>query len=189
MTQDTINLILGASIAFIASALTSIISYIFQSKNEQKKREWQLEDLSRQERKIIFEKRFDQIELFVTEYMKWGYHISTKIVQVTNMKDVQDFISAVEPLLDYSHLLAFSSIFDDVELTTSLHEFDKYGGKIIQLFSELGPDPSEEKRISYTAKILGAISALDGSGKIVFRRLDQLRLTYLTDKSKQTNEI
>ncbi len=180
MTQDTLNIILGASIALIATTLTTLITYIFQTISEQRKRKWQLDDLFREERKNILLKRFDQTEFYITECMKWGAHILVSMDQVFDMKDFKDYMSAVEPLLEISHLMACSSVFDDIELAKGLVEFDDNIGKIMDLFSNLVVAPDTETRNKCNSEITDTLSVLKKSYVKVFGRLDQVKLNYLS---------
>jgi hypothetical protein len=71
MDLNTLNLIIGGSIALVASASTSFLNFLFQNHDSNKKRNWELEDKKREKSQKILLERIDQTEILVTGIIKW----------------------------------------------------------------------------------------------------------------------
>ena len=62
MEKETLNLIIGGGIGFLASFLVTIATFIFQNHQNNKKRKWDLEDQHSQSHKEVISRRLNQIE-------------------------------------------------------------------------------------------------------------------------------
>lgn len=62
MHIDTFNILIGASIALVSSVLMAIITYLFQSRSEKQKRQWDIDDHLRDKKFEIEKERLQQAE-------------------------------------------------------------------------------------------------------------------------------
>jgi hypothetical protein len=75
MEKETLNLLIGGGIGFLASFLITIATFIYQSNDRNKKRKWDLEDKHNQSRNEVIGKRLDQIERDANNIIEWANNI------------------------------------------------------------------------------------------------------------------
>lgn len=75
MDKETLNLLIGGGIGFLASFLITVASFMYQSYDRNRKRRWDLEDRSHASRKEVTHKRLDQIEQEAANIIEWANNI------------------------------------------------------------------------------------------------------------------
>ncbi|MDX9851327.1 MAG: hypothetical protein RBT01_12525 [Anaerolineaceae bacterium] len=75
MEKETLNLIIGGGIGFLASFLVTIATFIFQNHQNNKKRKWDLEDQHSQSHKEVISRRLNQIEQEASNIIEWANNI------------------------------------------------------------------------------------------------------------------
>ena len=75
MDKETLNLLIGGGIGFLASFLITIVTFIYQSYDRTKKRGWDLEDRRQENKQGVISKRLDQIELEAVNIIEWANNI------------------------------------------------------------------------------------------------------------------
>ncbi|MBE0685979.1 MAG: hypothetical protein IH585_08260 [Anaerolineaceae bacterium] len=75
MEKETLNLIIGGGIGFLASFLITVATFIYQSYDRNRKRRWDLEDRRSESRREVICKRLDQIELEAANIIEWANNI------------------------------------------------------------------------------------------------------------------
>ncbi len=107
MDLNTLNLIIGGSIALVASASTSFLNFLFQNHDSNKKRNWELEDKKREKSQKILLERIDQTEILVTGIIKW---VIEQMQEIENFldedKSFTEFIKNSKPVFDNLYLSA-----------------------------------------------------------------------------------
>jgi len=104
MTQETINLLIGGGIAIVASSLGAALGYWFQTRNETRKRKWELEDRRYNEARDILKQRVKQAEEYVTQYFQMAidiYNLENDLLTISRHtvseieKESDSFISKI----------------------------------------------------------------------------------------------
>lgn len=72
MEKETLNLIIGGGIGFLASFLVTIATFIFQNYQSNKKRKWAVEDRHNLHRQTVTSRRLDQIEQEAANIIEWA---------------------------------------------------------------------------------------------------------------------
>lgn len=72
MEKETLNLLIGGGIGFLASFLITVATFIYQSYDRNKKRGWDLEDRRQENKQGVISKRLDQIELEAVNIIEWA---------------------------------------------------------------------------------------------------------------------
>jgi len=181
MDSSTYGLIMGGVIALVSSVLTSIVNFMFQNLDSNKKRKWELEDIKREKSQRIVLDRIDRIELWATEAMKW---VSMQPQQIEKILDndtpsLTALVEGFRPLLDTIYLNAFSpEILNDNKLTESTKIFDESftqvfleTQKIAVAYRNHGLD-----RTSAVSKIIGLCSDCGESYGSLIKCIDELRI-------------
>lgn len=75
MDKETLNLLIGGGIGFLASFLITVATFVYQSYDRNKKRKWDLEDRRNESRSEIIRKRLDQIEQEAANIIEWANNI------------------------------------------------------------------------------------------------------------------
>ncbi|PKO05394.1 MAG: hypothetical protein CVU41_12220 [Chloroflexi bacterium HGW-Chloroflexi-3] len=75
MEKETLNLLIGGGIGFLASFLITVATFIYQSYDRNKKRKWDLEDRRSESRNEVVRKRLDQIEHEAANIIEWANNI------------------------------------------------------------------------------------------------------------------
>ena len=75
MEKETLNLLIGGGIGFLASFLITVATFIYQSYDRNRKRRWDLEDRNHASRKEVTNKRLDQIEQEAGNIIEWANNI------------------------------------------------------------------------------------------------------------------
>jgi hypothetical protein len=72
MEKETLNLIIGGGIGFLASFLVTVATFIFQNYQSNKKRTWEVEDRHGMNRQAVTSRRLDQIEQEAANIIEWA---------------------------------------------------------------------------------------------------------------------
>lgn len=72
MEKETLNLIIGGGIGFLASFLVTVASFIFQNYQSNKKRTWEVEDRHGMNWQAVTSRRLDQIEQEAANIIEWA---------------------------------------------------------------------------------------------------------------------
>jgi len=72
MDKETLNLIIGGGIGFLASFLVTVATFIFQNYQSNKKRAWEVEDRHDLSRQMVTNRRLDQIEQEAANIVEWA---------------------------------------------------------------------------------------------------------------------
>ena len=72
MDKETLNLLIGGGIGFLASFLITIATFLYQSYDRNKKRKWEVEDRHDLNRQAVIRRRLDQIELEAVNIIAWA---------------------------------------------------------------------------------------------------------------------
>ena len=72
MERETLNLLIGGGIGFLASFLITIATFVYQSHDRNKKRKWDLEDRRIESRNEVISRRLNQIEQEATNMQEWA---------------------------------------------------------------------------------------------------------------------
>ena len=75
MERETLNLIIGGGIGFLASFLITMATFIYQNHDRNKKRKWDLEDRQRERRNEVISRRLNQIEQEAANILEWANNI------------------------------------------------------------------------------------------------------------------
>jgi len=72
MDKETLNLLIGGGIGFLASFLITIATFLYQSYDRNKKRKWEVEDKHYLNHQAVINRRLDQIELEAVNIIEWA---------------------------------------------------------------------------------------------------------------------
>lgn len=72
MDKETLNLIIGGGIGFLASFLVTVANFIFQNYQSNRKRKWAMEDKQDLSRQMVTSRRLDQIEQEAANIIEWA---------------------------------------------------------------------------------------------------------------------
>lgn len=72
MEKETLNLIIGGGIGFLASFLVTVATFIFQNYQSNKKRQWDVEDKRDLNRQAVISRRLNQIEQEAANIIEWA---------------------------------------------------------------------------------------------------------------------
>jgi len=75
MERETLNLLIGGGIGFLASFLITVATFIYQSHDRNKKRKWDLEDRRIESRNEVVNRRLNQIEQEAANMLEWANNI------------------------------------------------------------------------------------------------------------------
>lgn len=75
MDKETLNLLIGGGIGFLASFLITVATFVYQTYDSNRKRKWDLEDRRSESRNEVISKRLDQIELEAANIIEWANNI------------------------------------------------------------------------------------------------------------------
>ena len=75
MEKETINLLIGGGIGFLASFLITVATFVYQSYDRNRKRKWDLEDRHHQNRNEVINRRLNQIEQEAANILEWANNI------------------------------------------------------------------------------------------------------------------
>lgn len=75
MEKETLNLIIGGGIGFLASFLVTIATFIFQNHQSNKRRKWDLVDQHSHSRNEVISRRLNQIEQEAANIIEWANNI------------------------------------------------------------------------------------------------------------------
>jgi len=180
MDSSTYGLIMGGVIALASSVLTSIVNFMFQNLDSNKKRKWELEDIKREKSHRIVLDRIDRIELWATEAMKWA---SMQLQQIGHIldNDTPSFAVHVEeyrPSLDTMRLNILSAkILNDDKLIKSIEIF---GDNYIELFTRIQEIAAAYRcrnldKKSVGSKVIELCSDCEESYVSLIKCIDELR--------------
>lgn len=82
MSPETLNIFIGASIALLASIITSFLTQRFQKANMIQQREFLLQDAYLQNKSQIIVSRADEIEKLIDEYIMWFSKLNTLLMSI-----------------------------------------------------------------------------------------------------------
>ena len=72
MEKETLNLLIGGGIGFLASFLITITTFIYQTYDRNQKRKWDLADKHSQRNEAVISKRLQQIEQEAANILEWA---------------------------------------------------------------------------------------------------------------------
>ena len=72
MDKETLNLLIGGGIGFLASFLVTVATFLFQNYQSNKKRKWEVEDKQDLSRQMVTSRRLDQIEQEAANIIEWA---------------------------------------------------------------------------------------------------------------------
>lgn len=72
MEKETLNLIIGGGIGFLASFLVTVATFFFQNYQSNKKRQWEVEDKRDLNHQAVISRRLDQIEQEAANIIEWA---------------------------------------------------------------------------------------------------------------------
>ncbi|MBW6473245.1 MAG: hypothetical protein K0B14_08995 [Anaerolineaceae bacterium] len=75
MEKETLNLLIGGGIGFLASFLITVATFFYQTYDRNKKRKWDLDDYRRESKKEVINRRLNQIEQEAVNIIEWANHI------------------------------------------------------------------------------------------------------------------
>lgn len=72
MERETLNLLIGGGIGFLASFLITVATFVYQSYDRNQKRKWDLADKHSQRSEAVISKRLQQIEQEAANIVEWA---------------------------------------------------------------------------------------------------------------------
>ena len=178
MALDTFNLILGALIALTASAVTTALIYLLQARNEERKRLWEQQiqqaDALREEERLLFQKRLEQIEDITTRVYLWAAGLSLKLEDILTVEawESAPVQKVIAPLMENAHLTALANTLEDGELEECLAEYSDRIADLIAGLHSIPDDPSPET----VDGVMELTAGLREPYTKILKRLDELRL-------------
>lgn len=119
-----LNTIIGAVIAIISSSIALWIMHIFNIKEANNKRKWELEDEKRNNRKEIYFQRLNQLEEYFKYYGKMA-SIYKSMININTTKDEiikEGKLDRFPNFMEETYLLSIIIYFDDEELLTYVED-------------------------------------------------------------------
>ncbi len=94
MSQETINLAVGAFIGFLVSIITTLVAHILETRNKTLARKWELEDKRRQK----IHEDIESFEEWITECYRfaWEVYMFASTVSTLNRDELIDEIEKID---------------------------------------------------------------------------------------------
>jgi hypothetical protein len=184
MDVDTINSVIVGVVAIVSASLTAILTYIFQSRDSNKKRNWIIEDQERENKQNITLNRIAEIEMLVTKTFDFAYDISKKAEFFKQSKflpyDESEFLVTVWS--GNAQLIGLGRVLDDDELIEYLDALNDNVDKFIEVYlSKTNTENDEiENKFLYAKKLGLCIRDMNEPFHKIIKRLDYLKLKALT---------
>lgn len=144
MDKETLNLLIGGGIGFLASFLITVATFLYQSYDRNKKRKWDLEDRHSKSRSEIIRKRLDQIELEAANIIEWANNIFLQYPHYSKegiSKETLDELTA--GYIKNSNLVPNAIMLEDQELEKAVKSF---GTNSLELYNWVAEGVLEQKR-------------------------------------------
>ncbi len=72
MDKETLNLLIGGGIGFVASFLITVATFFYQTYERNKKRAWDLEDRHGEQKNEVVARRLSQVEAEAANIIEWA---------------------------------------------------------------------------------------------------------------------
>lgn len=131
METETLNLIIGGAIGFLASFLITISGFLYQSYDRNRKRNWELSDRRTARRSAIHERRLLQVEAHAAALLEWAHSIYVQYPTVASPEKLEAW---QKEYLRNSHLLANALPLENRELNEAIKQL---GTSCLELFNWL----------------------------------------------------
>ncbi len=124
MDKETLNLIIGGGIGFLASFLVTVATFIFQNYQSNKKHRWATEDVDRQRKLDVTNRRLERIEQEAANIMEWANTIFLRYPHYAKEgipeERLDDLISGY---LNNISLMPIAIMLGDVDLRKAVEDF------------------------------------------------------------------
>lgn len=144
MEKETLNLLIGGGIGFLASFLITVATFVYQSYDRNKKRKWDLEDRHSESRREIISKRLDQIELEAANIIEWANTIFLQYPHYSKegiSEEKLDELSA--GYIKNTKLVSNAIMLEDKELEKAVKSF---GTNSLELYNWVAEGALDQKR-------------------------------------------
>jgi hypothetical protein len=161
MEQETLNLIIGGGIGFLASFLVTVATFIFQNYQSNKQHTWEVEDKRDLNRLGVISRRLDQIEQEAANIIEWANTIYLQY-PLYNKEGIskEKLNELISGYLKNTNLIPNAIMLEDRELEHAVKTFGTNSLDLYNWVSE-GSMPGEKRNWQEIADIY-----------------DQLRLDY-----------
>jgi hypothetical protein len=124
MEKETLNLLIGGGIGFLASFLITVATFIYQSYDRNRKRRWDIEDRRHASRKDVINKRLDQIEQEAANILEWANNIYLQYPLYAKEGISEEKLSELTSgYLKNTQLIANAIMLEDKELESAAKTF------------------------------------------------------------------
>ena len=176
--------IITTAIALVSALLGGLFTNYLQNNRLKLRREWDIEDDCKKNKKDIIYKRLDELESYYFSFEKYHSSIQCKF----SAKNLQEYVMLIKKneesfpdFLENVHLTYLVSYFNDEKLLLK-------GQRLLNLYIEMGALLKEFDKAIRTdshfnnaeyKKKLGDLHIQQAFGEVI-KRIDFLRETYLT---------
>lgn len=178
MSQETLNILIGAGIAILSSLIASILTFIFQSVDAKRKRVWQFEDAELQQVRLVKEKRIEQIEESLNKGMTTWNQIQLELSshKQLGLGKIADLI--LNSLCNEPVQVAPTGILSDQEITELLKKFSNTLFEIIRVISK-HEFASNTKDV--LTEVLKYTKDINNIYERSIKRLDELKISIISE--------
>jgi len=106
MSQETLNLIIGALIGIVSSLLSQIASNYFQRKNDERKRKWELEDREFNRRTKFNDSRIAEAQEYINTYLEVSRILFTFETAMTISEDIEPYRAGFDKIIELTNFTA-----------------------------------------------------------------------------------
>jgi hypothetical protein len=144
MEKETLNLLIGGGIGFLASFLITVATFIYQSYDRNKKRRWDLEDRRHASKKATISKRLDQIENEAANIIEWANNIFLQYPHFSKEGISEEKLNELTTgYIKNTNLVANAIMLEEKELENAVKSF---GTNSLELYNWLAEGAIVQKK-------------------------------------------
>ena len=144
MEKETLNLLIGGGIGFLASFLITVATFLYQSYDRNKKRKWDLEDRRHETKKEIISKRLDQIENEAANIIEWANNIFLQYPHFSKEGISEEKLNELTTgYIKNTNLVANAIMLEEKELENAVKSF---GTNSLELYNWLAEGAIDQKK-------------------------------------------